>query len=296
MSIVKSFSVGNGDMFYIKHVSNNFTIIDCCLNTENREEIIDEIITEKTGKEITRYISTHPDLDHIQGLKYLDDRIAIVNFYCVNNEYYNDDTEDFEKYYSLRDDTKKAFYIFRGCKRKWMNQDDEEKKYGSSGINILWPITDNDDFLCALQSANDGGSPNNISPIIKYSLEDGVKILWFGDLENCLMEKIKGTIEMPKTDIIFAPHHGRQSGKLPVEWLEQADPQIIVVGEAPSKNLDYYSGYNTITQNSAGDITFECVENKTHIYVSCDTYNAAFLTKEKRNNLYGNYIGTINKN
>ena len=29
MSIVKSFSVGNGDMFYINHGSDNFTIIDC---------------------------------------------------------------------------------------------------------------------------------------------------------------------------------------------------------------------------------------------------------------------------
>jgi hypothetical protein len=30
MSIVKSFSVGDGDMFYIKHNSDNFTTIDCC--------------------------------------------------------------------------------------------------------------------------------------------------------------------------------------------------------------------------------------------------------------------------
>lgn len=31
MSIIKSFSVGNGDMFYIDHNSENFTIIDCNL-------------------------------------------------------------------------------------------------------------------------------------------------------------------------------------------------------------------------------------------------------------------------
>ena len=28
MSIIKSISVGNGDLFYIKHGSSNFTIID----------------------------------------------------------------------------------------------------------------------------------------------------------------------------------------------------------------------------------------------------------------------------
>ncbi len=41
MSIIKSFSVGNGDMFYIKHNSDNFTTIDCCMSEENREKITD---------------------------------------------------------------------------------------------------------------------------------------------------------------------------------------------------------------------------------------------------------------
>lgn len=30
MSIVKSYAVGAGDMFYIRHNTDNFTIIDCC--------------------------------------------------------------------------------------------------------------------------------------------------------------------------------------------------------------------------------------------------------------------------
>lgn len=49
MRIIKSFSVCDdngeaGDMFYIKHNSSNFTIIDCCLNCEDRESIVSEII------------------------------------------------------------------------------------------------------------------------------------------------------------------------------------------------------------------------------------------------------------
>lgn len=31
MIIIKSFSVGNGDMFYIKHINNTLTMIDCNL-------------------------------------------------------------------------------------------------------------------------------------------------------------------------------------------------------------------------------------------------------------------------
>jgi len=32
MSEIKSFSVGEGDMFYIRHNTDNFTTIDCCLS------------------------------------------------------------------------------------------------------------------------------------------------------------------------------------------------------------------------------------------------------------------------
>lgn len=88
---IKSFSVTDnngeqGDMFYIEHISNNFTIIDCCLNKENKKLIMDEVIGKSSGKNVVRFISTHPDEDHICGLKYLDERIKLLNFYCTNNE------------------------------------------------------------------------------------------------------------------------------------------------------------------------------------------------------------------
>jgi len=46
MSIVKSFSVGNGDMFYINHNTDNFTTIDCCLSDEVKDDILEEIASE----------------------------------------------------------------------------------------------------------------------------------------------------------------------------------------------------------------------------------------------------------
>ena len=87
MSIVKSFSVGNGDMFYIYHNSNNFTVIDCCLNDDDRrDKIIEEIKQKSQDKIIHRFISTHPDEDHIRGLEKLDEEWKIRNFYCVDNK------------------------------------------------------------------------------------------------------------------------------------------------------------------------------------------------------------------
>lgn len=296
MTKVKSFSVGNGDMFYIKHGSSNFTIIDCYLSDDNKKTIVDELISQSSGKDITRFISTHPDEDHIQQLDYLDDEMSIVNFYCVKNETTKkDETTGFTRYCELRDDGKKSFYIYKGCSRKYMNQngtDPNGKEIGSSGINILWPNTENQFYKDALKLAKDGGSPNNISPIITYHLISGAKYQWMGDLETTFMENIEDDVTLSKVNILFAPHHGRESGKIPKSMLDILKPDIIIIGEAPSANLNYYQGYNTITQNTAGDITFVNDGDEIHIYVSNKNYSVNFL-KNKNKNEYNFYLGTL---
>ena len=107
------------------------------------------------------------------------------------------------------------------------------------------------------------------------------------------MESITGDIELPKTTIVFASHHGTL-GKIPDTWLERLDPQIIVIGEAPSRHLNYYTGYTTITQNKAGDITMDCRGDKVHFYVSNTKYSNSALTNEGLADL-GNakYVGSI---
>lgn len=292
MTIIKSFSVGEGDMFYIKHETDNFSIIDCHLLEENRDKIVEEILEESKYKNITRFISTHPDEDHIHGLEYLDYMINIRNFYCVKNQATKaEETDDFKKYCELRDSSKIAFYIKKGCTRKWMNESGNGRNH--SGIHILWPDLENTDFKEELEKVKKGSSPNNISPIIKYIRKNGATVMWMGDIKYDFLEKIKDKLKLTKIDILFAPHHGRNTGKIPKEILDILNPKIVIIGEAPSEDLNYYKDFKAITQNSAGDITFECVDNKVHIYVSKEGYKVDFLDKE---NVSGSdyYIGTLN--
>lgn len=284
MTIVKSFSVGDGDMFAIRHHSDNFTIIDCCISDEKKCQILRDIETMSSGKKIKRFISTHPDADHIGGLNILYDKINILNFYCVKNQAKKENinnNENFErafgKYCELRGDNQKVFYLHKNCKRRWMNISDDKRD--DAGIQILWPDTNNLHFKEALEISKNGGSPNNISPIILLNAH-GFKFMWMGDLERDFMKKIIEEVELQKINVLFAPHHGRDSGKVPKEWLEILKPELIVIGEAPSEYLNYYKGYDTITQNSAGDITFEVDENGINIYVSNYNYSTKFQDKE----------------
>ena len=279
-------------MFYIRHCSDSFTVIDCSLPDDRRQEILDEITTQQSDKCVHRFISTHPDKDHIFGLKDFDLTCAIKNFYLVENRATKDSkSEDFNCYESLRK-SPKSFHIYRDRKRCWLNESNEMGH--SSGIKILWPDKHNPHFKDALDAVERGESPNNISPIIRYKRRKSASFMWFGDLERDFMKLICDDFTPVSTDILFAPHHGRKSGHVPNKWLEIINPKIVVVGEAPSRELDYYQGWNTITQNTAGDITFECCDGEVHVYVSNPNYSESFLDHTEDYSGSGDfYIGSI---
>lgn len=50
MSIIKSFSVDKGDTFYHKHESSNFTVIDCNIVDERKDDILQEIAKNQEGR------------------------------------------------------------------------------------------------------------------------------------------------------------------------------------------------------------------------------------------------------
>lgn len=291
VSIIRSFSVGHGDMFYIRHNADSFTMIDCCLPSDRRSSIVDELIEASDGKSVVRLFSTHPDEDHLRGLAYLDARMEIPNFYCVGNAATKEDESDDFRYYCDLRDSDRASHIYRHFSRLWLN--DSSKVRGSAGLSVVWPVTTNAYYREALAMAESGGSPNNISTVLKYALEDGARVLWMGDLETDFMDDVADAVKWPEADIVFAPHHGRWSGRIPYKLLEQINPKLIVLGEAPSEHLHYYDGWDTITQNSAGEIWMDCLDGVVRIYVSNPDYEVDFLDQDGYHPLDGYYLGAL---
>lgn len=305
MSIIYSYSFiqgeVRGDMFYIKHNNDSFTVIDCNLADGREEEILRTIAHESNGKTIKRFISTHPDKDHIFGLeklvKVLD--LPTTNFYAVKNEIPAEkDNPSLEKYMSLMNDATSAS-IKAGLDRDFLNQDKAGKGIGSSGIVFYWPDWDNPEFIKALETVKNGGKANNISPIILYHTEK-VRILWMGDMEEGMQKEFfrlhKG--EIGKVNILFAPHHGRESGQVPADFLAELNPDIVVVGNAPAENLEssykHYGNERTITQNSARDILFDCHDSQIDVYTGKDCDNLPKALKKSPFITGVHYRGSIN--
>lgn len=280
MSIVKSFSFPcgelRGDTFYISHNSNNFTMIDCYLKDGDdascrKDKIIKEIIEKSRGR-ICRFISTHPDNDHILGIEELDKKWPITNFYAVENNIPADKNDSsLSKYIELKNT--KNFPITSGIKRAWLNQTNDDN--GSSGLEFLWPVITNEKFKGELQKVAKGESPNNICCILTYTLKKGARYMWMGDLETDMQQEFFDTCKdnIPQVDILFQPHHGRKSGAVPNDLLKALAPKLIIIGNAPAEHIDYGDSQMTITQNMAGDIVFVNEGNEVHIYTANEINN-----------------------
>lgn len=304
MSIVKSFSfpIGDirGDMFYIEHNSDNFTIIDCYLKDGDdascrKDEILKEIKRKRDIKTITRFISTHPHNDHFLGIEELDKQAKITNFYAVANELpKNLEDVSLTKYIELRD--QKNFPIMKGISRKWLNESDAVRR--GSGINFLWPDIKNEEYNKALEAIKDGGNPNAISCVFTYRTENAT-YMWMGDMESAMQDVFLKSEEVyvPSVDVLFHPHHGRKSSAPSKKLLEKLNPKIIVIGNAPADDLNYDDPDKTITQNKAGDIVFLNEQNTIHIYTKNEyTEVPKCLEKllSKTNDAeYGYYIGSL---
>ena len=289
MSIVKSYSFPEGEirgnMYYIKHNTNNFTVIDCYLKdgegrNARKDEIVNEIKRESLGR-ICRFISTHPDKDHILGIDYLDEKWKILNFYAVeNNIPTNNDDTSLSRYHWLKEN--KNFPIVRGIKRSWLNNSNQENK--SSGIFFHWPNVNNEEFKKALNSVKEGNKVNYICPIFTYRIEEGATYMWMGDLETKMQEEYYKENEdnIPKVHILFQPHHGRKTGAVPKELLDKLNPKIIIIGNAPCEYIKYGDSHCTITQNTSGDILFDNVANEVHIYTKNKIDNIPTCLKNKQ--------------
>lgn len=262
MSIVKSYSFPEGDirgdMFYIKHGSRNFTVIDCYLkdgdgNNARKDEIIKEIKNESAGR-VCRFISTHPDNDHIAGIEYLDDSWEITNFYAVDNNRPTDDNDDsLTRYHWLL--ANKNFAIKRGIRRAWLNETNDEN--GCSGINFMWPDLENEKFKQALKLVSEGKEVNNICPIFTYSIENGATYMWMGDLETEMQQAYYDEYKnnIPQVEIL---------GMCENEDLYSMKTRVYTTYECKTAYLKKFGKTGTYDLNASGVITRNGIQEKVY--------------------------------
>jgi beta-lactamase superfamily II metal-dependent hydrolase len=214
------------------------------------------------GREIFRFIATHPDMDHLTGLYRLNQEIQILNFWdTLHSVEKSDDPSDWEDTgYDIRD--WRAYLKLRESestpKALFYKAGDVNKYYDEDGVSI-WAPFDHD------QSVSEDDKINLLSYIL-YIVYGNCAVLLGGDSLSETWEAIydaaKG--ELPKIGLLKAPHHGRKSGYYgPAIKATAPDYTVVSVGKLRKKDdafasYEKYSGKGCFSTRFEGNITAFC--------------------------------------
>lgn len=192
---------------------------------DNYEHVIN-YYKQKFGKRsIFRFITTHPQRDHIKGIKRLfeDQDIEVLNFWDLEHEFEPDKTgehwedykEDWEKYCELR----KMRDEDGLCVRRYWDHQSGIQYWDEDMIEILAPSKKLYKFVHYTDDGHKrskeeiGQLINNMSYVLLLHIND-LKLLLAADAEEKSWEYIleKHREKIKDIDILKAAHHGRLSG------------------------------------------------------------------------------------
>lgn len=300
MGIIHFLNVKEGDCIWVNHLSGHNTIIDIS-NGNNASDIEQSLLENSSGnynqknypvnpieylngykvKEIFKFVLTHPDMDHMDGIEELFGNFEVLNFWDTNNEKKMDENskwgnykkEDWELYQTIRksDSMPKTLQLYSGSRGLYYNQN-EDGKSGADGLYILAPTVD------LVEEANKTKNYNDCSYVILYKTGNNKKVIFAGDSAEKTWDYILENYEddVADVDILIAPHHGRKSGGND-DYLDVLNPKLTLFGNAKSEHLDYQSwnnrGLDHITNNQANCVVVNTSgENGLDIYVTYETF------------------------
>jgi len=319
MSIVHFLNVLEGDCNIIQHDSDRITVIDVS-NASNEIETLSERAVRTsaqrqkmllrtqvpTGKSdyrqklqpdnpieylknhiktdsFFRFIITHPDMDHLDGIKDLFESFNIACFWDTDNNKeidnfngggYNKDDWDF--YLKLRDGE------YRADVRRAFNSGNSWNFFQQDNIHILSPTPE------LIEQANDCEDYNDSSYVLLYTPPktngQNWKLLFAGDSHDKTWQHILENHKelVSNVDILFAPHHGRDSERS-YDFLSTVNPTITLFGNASAEHLAYdcYPEIR-ITNNQAGYVIMDINETRIALYVKHQEFANDFRNNPKR--------------
>jgi competence protein ComEC len=227
---------------------------------------------------IFRFVLTHPDMDHMDGIEDLFREFAPVNFWDSDNTCRKDDwgvgpykQADWKFYCRLRD-TKpqtnpKRLTLYSGDTGVFWNQGENP-----DGLEILAPTPD------LVRFANQSGEFNDASYVLLYRAAGGGRFVFAGDSFNESWDHILRTHResIKNVDVLVAPHHGRRSGDRDFAFLDVTRPKLTLFGNALSKDLAYRPWYDRnlsiVTNNQAGNVVIDANVAPMRVYASNEEY------------------------
>jgi len=309
LSVVHFLNVKEGDCSIIEHISGNISVIDVSnASKEHTEEInISALVkalleARETGSgnfnqkaypvnpieymksfgitSIFRFILTHPDMDHMDGIKDLFEEFRPVNFHDTDNnkEIEFDESsayreKDWFYYKELRDSNPKEnprrLTTFSNADIQYLTKDENGDPPGDA-LYVLSPTPE------LVEEANETEDFNDCSYIILHKSAWG-NVLFSGDAYNKTWDYVisKHEKDIKNIDLLIAPHHGRKSER-DYSFLDVINPKMTFFGNAPADDLAYsawsYRNLPYITNNQANCMVVDMSNITLPIYITNEKF------------------------
>jgi beta-lactamase superfamily II metal-dependent hydrolase len=224
---------------------------------------------------VFRFVLTHPDMDHMDGIADLFQRFSPPNLWDTNHtcDKDNDDwgasggryrRDDWDFYKGLRGSASqpKCLVYHSGEAPKDFWKED--------GLSVLAPTPD------LVSAANHKGEWNDASYVLLYEVKPNWRVIMAGDSHDGTWEHIldEHADKIGSIDLLLAPHHGRDSDR-DYRFLDVLQPKLTLFGNAPSEHLGN-KAWNSrqlpiLSNNQGGDVIVEFDESGA-VYVTNETY------------------------
>lgn len=302
-------NVKDGDCSIIEHYSGHKTVIDVCHaqpvealqealvaalaksdrgiggDFQQKKYPVNPIsyIREHGISSIFRYVQTHPDMDHMDGIEALFDKFSPINFWDTDNTKEMPSSRwqgspyresDWKFYKRLRDakpeDDPKRLTLYSGARGQYYNQGSDGSG-GGDGLHILAPTKE------LVAEANELDEEyNRCSYVVLYRTGEN-RIVFGGDSHDETWDHILEHHKDDVTDIdlLIAPHHGRKSGRS-YKFLDTLTPTLTFFGNARSEHLAYGAwanrGLSIVTNNQANCMVVDASTSPMTLYVTHESF------------------------
>jgi len=295
-------NVGKGNCTIIDFPSKRLSIIDIddsrAISTEQRRKMllekkasltnpIDYIITNFPNREIFRFILTHPDMDHMSGIKSLFTKKYIRNFWDVPNNKPDPgnwdqvpyDKNDWDFYQNLRNGEVPDKTIVRP-----LRDQTAECCWVQDGIKILSPSKE------LINEAEENEEYDHLSYVLQITYE-GLRTIISGDASAAALEDILGKYNKGlESSILLAPGHGSQN-HVSTDFLDAVKPRLTVVSVVEGVDYDYntYKNYGLVLSTKHyGNIRVYIKDNGEIIFhTQFQNYSNGWYILKQRKEYYG---------
>lgn len=296
-------NVGKGSCTIVDFPSGHLSVIDVddsravSEDEKNMMEIlekakpnnpIDYILDNFSDDEIFRFILTHPDMDHMSGIKTLFNNKYVRNFWHVPEN--RPDPGSWEN--SLYDKADWDFY--QSLKNKIVN-----------GVTVITPIRNATADCCWVQDGikifspsrtlieEAGGSEeyDHLSYVLQIT-HKGMRAMLTGDASKAALDDIVASYEANElqSSILLAPGHGSKN-HISKAFLEAVQPRLIVVSvaEGVDYDSDAYKNYGRVLSTKYyGNVRARIKDNKEIVFrTQFHNYSDDWYVLRQRTDYYG---------